>query len=221
MPPPERLIAIGDIHGHAAALLSLLELIQPTTEDTIVTLGDYVNRGPKSGQVLEILSSLDQAYRHIAILGNHDDMMLESRNDPHAEGRWMYQGGDFTLESYALQAAITDVPDHHWDFLAACLPIFETDQFIFTHANYCWYSQLSEQPSRLLRWTAIEEEPPQAHVSGKTFIVGHSPGEIRDLGFCRCLDTGCGLGGVLTAMDVTSRQIWQVTEAGIPVMRHV
>jgi len=209
-----RVIAIGDIHGHHSSLNSLLELIQPTPADTIVTLGDYVNRGPNSSQVLETLANLHQTCRHIAILGNHDEMMLDSKNDVNAEGRWLYNDGDLTLESYGPKATIEAVPNHHWDFLESCVPYYETDRFVFTHANYCRYSSLPDQPTSLLRWTAIEEEPPKQHVSGKTFIVGHSPGQIRDLGYCRCIDTGCSIGGVLTAMEVNTGKIWQVTEVG-------
>ncbi|MFN3149331.1 metallophosphoesterase [Bremerella sp.] len=93
-----RLIAIGDIHGHHASLETLLELIQPTPDDTMVTLGDYVNRGPDTCRTLETLRRLKDSCRHIAILGNHDEMMLDSRNDEHAVGRWLYKGGDLTLE---------------------------------------------------------------------------------------------------------------------------
>lgn len=218
--PSPRLIAIGDIHGHHAALTGLLERIQPTPDDTIVTLGDYVNRGPNSSQVLETLSTLHQTCHHVAVLGNHDEMMLDSRNDVHAEQRWILNGGDYTLESYGPKSTIDAIPAHHWEFLQACVPYHETEQFLFTHANYCWYSPLDDQPSRLLRWTSIDEEPPQKHVSDKTFIVGHTPGDIRDLGFCRCIDTKCGFGGTLTAMEVQARQIWQVTEDGQPVAEH-
>lgn len=55
-----RLIAIGDIHGHAATLEALLQWIEPQSTDTIVTLGDYVNRGPDSKRVLDLLIELQQ-----------------------------------------------------------------------------------------------------------------------------------------------------------------
>lgn len=216
-----RLIAIGDIHGFSQAFDVLLASIMPTPDDLIVTLGDYVNRGPNSSQVLETLAKLHQTCQHVAILGNHDEMMLDCRNDVHAEGRWLYKGGDLTLESYGPKATVGAIPEHHWDFLESCVPYYETDHFVFTHANYCWYSNVPDQPTSLLRWTAIEEEPPKQHVSGKTFIVGHSPGKIRDLGYCRCIDTGCSIGGVLTAMEVNTGKIWQATESGIPVSNDV
>lgn len=208
------LIAIGDIHGHAAALESILDAIIPGPDDTIVTLGDYVNRGPESQKVLELLIGLSERCNLIPILGNHEEMMLDSRDDPHAELRWKSQGGDATLASYGPDAGIGEIPQDHWNFLLSCRPYFETEEFVFTHANYCWYSKLEEQPVSLLRWISLEESPPKAHFSGKTFIVGHTPGEVRDYGYCRCIDTGSGFGGQLTGMELHSRKIWNVTESG-------
>ena len=70
-----------DIHGHAVTLQTMLDLIRPTAGDTIVTLGDYVNRGPETCQILEILSALRETCQHVAILGNHDEMMIDARCD--------------------------------------------------------------------------------------------------------------------------------------------
>ena len=209
-----RLIAIGDIHGHATALESILDAIIPGPDDTIVTLGDYVNRGPDSRQVLDLLIDLSRRCQLIPILGNHEEMMLDSRDDPHAELRWKSQGGDATLVSYGQDAGISHIPQDHWNFLLTCRPYYETDQFVFTHANYCWYSKLEEQPSSLLRWISLEESPPRAHHSGKKFVLGHTPGPIRDFGFCCCIDTGSGFGGQLTAMELRTEQKWQIFEAG-------
>ena len=212
-----RLIAIGDIHGHALALRRLLELIVPQADDVLVTLGDYVNRGPDSCGVLETLLELRQRCNSISILGNHDEMMLESRTDRHAERRWRSQGGTESLKSYGNNDSTGDVPESHWEFLEACRPSYETDDWIFTHANYCWYAPLDQQPVSLLRWISIVEEPPRRHLSGKIVILGHTPGLIRDAGAYRCLDTGCGFGGNLTALDLTTNHVWQATEEGTPV----
>ena len=209
-----RLIAIGDIHGHKLALHALLDQINPGEDDTIVTLGDYVNRGPDSCGVLETLLTLQGQCRLIPLLGNHEEMMLDSQDDCHAEQRWRYQGGETTLQSYGDNAGISQIPEDHWEFLSQCRPYYETEHFIFTHANYCWYSALDQQPTSLLRWLSIEESEPRPHVSGKTVILGHTPGVIRDNEFCRCIDTGCGFGGQLTAMNVVSKESWQVTESG-------
>ena len=71
-----RLIAIGDIHGHAAALESILDAILPGPDDTIVTLGDYINRGPDSRKVLDLLIDLSRRCQLIPILGNHEEAVL-------------------------------------------------------------------------------------------------------------------------------------------------
>ena len=141
-------------------------------------------------------------------------MMLESRNDHHAEVRWMAQGGEITLLSYGSTPDLTNIPDEHWDFLASFLPYYETEEFIFTHANYCWYMPMDQQPGSLLRWLSLDESTPQQHTSGKTMVLGHTPGPIRDVGHYVCIDTGCGFGGTLTAMDVLYGDRWQVDEFG-------
>ena len=77
-----RTIAIGDIHGCSTALASILLAIDPQPEDTIITLGDYVNRGMDSKGVLDVLIELSGRCRLIPILGNHDEMMLKARTKP-------------------------------------------------------------------------------------------------------------------------------------------
>jgi serine/threonine protein phosphatase 1 len=102
--------------------------------------------------------------------------------------------------------------------LGSFVPFFETEGFIFTHANYNWYIPMNQQRGLELRWLSLDDSQPRPHISNKTVILGHSPGPIRDYGFCRCIDTGCGFGGRLTAMDVRSGHCWQVTEGGEPVI---
>ena len=75
-----RTIAIGDIHGCSAALDALLKTIRPRPEDRIVTLGDYINRGPDSRGVIERLIELKDRCRLVPLLGNHDQMLLEARS---------------------------------------------------------------------------------------------------------------------------------------------
>ena len=209
-----RLIAIGDIHGHAKALRCLLDQLQPSPADTIVTLGDCVNRGPDSRAVLDCLLELQQACHLVPILGNHDDMMLDSRNDRNALERWKSQGGESTLRSYGESLELGNIPPEHWDLLASFVYFFETDDFIFTHANCCWYLPMNQQRGRELRWLNLEESQPRPHISEKIVILGHTPGQVRDRGHYRCIDTGCGFGGLLTAMEVHSGHCWQVTEFG-------
>lgn len=72
----ERIIAIGDIHGCAKALKTLVDAIQPTEQDTLVFLGDYIDRGPESRGVIEQVMALGNHCTVVPLLGNHEEMLL-------------------------------------------------------------------------------------------------------------------------------------------------
>jgi Calcineurin-like phosphoesterase len=206
-----RTIAIGDIHGCSAALDALLEAIQPGPEDTIVTLGDYINRGPDSRGVIERLIELTRRCRLIPILGNHDQMLLDARSGLHPM-TWIGMGGIATLDSYGPGRDIRLIPEPHFQFLEGCWDFYETDTHIFVHANYFPNIPMDEQPVMMLRWESLREMTPGRHDSGKTVIVGHTTqkiGEILDLGHLKCIDTYCYGGGWLTALEVNTGEVWQ------------
>ena len=179
-----------------------------------MTLGDVIDWGPDSRGVIDQMIELSEECNLISLLGNHEEMLLYAHRSSSEFQNWMHSGGDKTLESYGPRALCRDIPDAHLRFLKSFRPFHETETHIFVHANYCWYSRMEEQSPSLLRWISIEESMPKAHLSGKTVVLGHAPGALRDYGFCRCIDTGCGFGGQLTAIDVTSGDCWQVNEGG-------
>ena len=96
---PPRTIAVGDIHGCSAALDALLDAVRPRPEDTIVTLGDYIDRGPDTWGVIGRLIDLGGRCHLVPILGNHDQMLLEARSGLHPT-TWLGMGGIATLDSY-------------------------------------------------------------------------------------------------------------------------
>ncbi len=83
---------------------------------TIVTLGDYVNRGPDSKGVIDTLIDLRQVCNLVSILGNHDKLMLSARDAEWANSAFLYQGGSETLASYHPDASLEHVPQEHWEF---------------------------------------------------------------------------------------------------------
>ncbi len=104
-----RTIAIGDVHGCAKALRALIEAIQPQAEDLIVMLGDYVDRGPESRGVLDLLIDLRSRCRLVPILGNHDQMMLDALNGgPPFD--WFECGGLQAIDSYGPGRDLALVP---------------------------------------------------------------------------------------------------------------
>ena len=84
-----RTIAVGDIHGHAAALAALVAAIQPQPNDTLVFLGDSVARGPDSRGVLNQLIELSQRLTVVALMGNHEESMLAARKRPSNLDFWL------------------------------------------------------------------------------------------------------------------------------------
>ena len=214
---PARLIAIGDIHGCLAALETLLAAIRPRPDDTLVLLGDYVDRGPNTRGVIERLLQLRQQCRLVPLLGNHDETMLSvCRGRTDLLPDWLMFGGDATLASYGARN-----PDRVWpthlEFLAGCPLSFETERHIFVHANYRADLPLEQLPREVLLWESLKRYVPGQHFSGKTAILGHTAqksGEILDLGHLKCIDTWCYGDGWLTALDVESGRCWQASKTG-------
>ncbi|HVA50183.1 MAG TPA: metallophosphoesterase family protein [Pirellulales bacterium] len=212
---PGRLIALGDIHGCTLALRALLDAIDPQPDDTLVTLGDYVDRGPDSKGTLDELIALAGRCRLVPVLGNHDEMLLYARGRKDDLRFWLECGGQATLDSYGQNARPDAVPPEHWDFLRSCRRYFETETHFFVHANYRPELPLDAQDDRTLRWLPLHASLPGPHVSGKIAVVGHTPQEdVLDLGHLIDVDTGCCYGGWLTALDLTSGRRWQAAESG-------
>jgi len=213
----ERLIAIGDIHGCKLALDRLLESIQPTPQDTVVTLGDYVDRGPDSRGVIDRLIKLGRETQHIGLMGNHEEMMLGvvKRQLPHDS--WVRHGGVDTLDSYEFGGSLDFLPDSHLEFFESLRQFHEERDHFFTHAAYAPKVPLEEQTADMLLWHSLHDLVPSPHLSGKIAVVGHTArkeGEILDLGHLICIDTFCYGGGWLTALDLYSGQSWQASKEG-------
>jgi serine/threonine protein phosphatase 1 len=212
-----RLIAIGDIHGYSTALAAILEAVKPEADDTLVTLGDYCDRGPDTRGVIDRLIELDKRCRLVRILGNHDEMLLDVvAGDYLLLYDWLSFGGSMTLCSYDCTSP-GQIPKEHIAFLEACLPYHESDGHFFVHASYLADVPLGKQPLELLRWESLHFRQPGRHVSGKQAITGHTAqrnGEILDLGYLKCIDTCLYGGGWLTALDVNTGQIWQADQEG-------
>jgi serine/threonine protein phosphatase 1 len=212
-----RTFAIGDIHGCLAALEALLAAIRPRADDTIITLGDYVDRGPECRGTIQRLIDLGRQCRLIPLLGNHDDMMLkvlDGRGDLYVD--WLLFGGSSTLLSYN-----TDRPEEvspaHVEFLRGCRLFYESQQHFYLHGNYLADVPLSDQLPEVVLWDSVKARRPGPHCSGKTAIVGHASqksGEVLDLGYLKCIDTWCYGEGWLTALQVDTGQMWQANKAG-------
>jgi serine/threonine protein phosphatase 1 len=212
-----RTIAVGDIHGCLAAWETLLAAIRPQPVDTLVLLGDYVDRGPQSRELIERLLALQRQCRLVPLLGNHDEMMLNVYDgQTQLWMDWLLFGGSATLESYGTWQ-IDQIPAAHIEFLRSCRLFYQTERHFYVHGNYRAELPLEAQPTKTLLWESLKVRRPGPHCSGKTAIVGHTSqktGEILDLGYLKCIDTWCYGDGWLTALEVNSGQVWQANRRG-------
>jgi serine/threonine protein phosphatase 1 len=210
-----RTIAIGDIHGCSQALGALIKAIEPAADDTVVFLGDYVDRGPDSKGAIELVLNLESRCQVVPLVGNHELMLLDAVLHSVVLGPWLECGGAATVKSYAGQ--LSNIPPQHLAFLRRCKRYHETAAHFFVHANYAHNVSLDEQPDYLLFWEHLHFHIPSPHENGKIAVVGHTSqrsGEILDLGHVLCLDTYCHGGGWLTALDIGSAQVWQADRDG-------
>jgi serine/threonine protein phosphatase 1 len=226
-----RYLAIGDVHGYSEVLAALLEMVKLGPDDQIITLGDYVDRGPDSRGVIEQLLALEETGQLVALRGNHDMMMLAARaqveeGQPPAEHwsggdalrEWLMCGGRPTLMSYGWDDGkrLPEVPASHWHFLEeTCVDWYEIDTHFFVHANVYPEQPLEEQPLSMLHWEALYEAQP--HCSGKVMVCGHTKqrsGWPRNWGHTVCIDTWVYGDGWLTCLDVASGRLWQANRRG-------
>lgn len=211
-----RTLAIGDIHGCHVALACLLNEVQPSAEDRIIFLGDYIDRGPASREVVDTLLDLKKKCSTVFLRGNHEEMLLDARKNAGEARLWQMSGGFETIASYGAPSeseGLKCIPPSHWTFYILTQPYFETANHLFVHASLDPDTDMDKQEDFSLYWGRVEYLRP--HKSGKRIICGHSAqhsGDILDLGFALCIDTAAVFGGWLTCLDVVSGQWWQANE---------
>ena len=206
-----RLFAIGDIHGDIEKLNAILARIRPNPKDTIVFLGDYIDRGQYSYEVIERLIGFKDCSA-IFLMGNHEKMLLDAINaeDDYdsavKQNRWMINGGDSTIQSYKNNGFNT-IPDSHKDFFLSLKLYAETNDFIFTHGT----PKMDESINKCTEMDLLWRRPTKGtmadykHCSGKTLVCGHTNMKTAFVANSLIImDTGCGKGGKLSAINLTN-----------------
>lgn len=231
-----RLIAVGDIHGRLEQLTNLLQEIAPSTNDRVVFLGDYIDRGPDSKGVIDFLIRFREKFQETVFLqGNHERLMLDALTEAgidtgvpllssvsglwdretvwaaSIEGMnrmlWMRNHGDKTLQSYGCD--LTEIPNEHISFLASTVLWHKYDNFLFVHASVGTKQPIEKQDPYGLLWDRDGFWMYNAKWNLRV-VHGHTP-VLRPTISKKTisLDTGAGDGGPLTACDVLAERIWQ------------
>lgn len=213
----KKLYAIGDIHGCLGPLKRLLAKISPDpVRDRVIFLGDYVNRGPESRQVLSELIEFKKRFpRTIFLQGNHEEMLLR-----YLHGRddfpFLQVGGLATLRSYGVMEpdvaqAVAAIPESHRQFLLGLLPCWEEDGYVFVHAGIEQGRHLAMQSPEWLYWADRDRFLTQEFSGVQGVVFGHFVHEHplvqgNKLG----IDGGAVYGGHLICLVLPDREFVMV-----------
>lgn len=224
---PARIYAIGDVHGCLDLLQRLEARIVADAADApgdklIVMLGDLIDRGPASAQVIDhVLARPPAGFERICLMGNHEAMMLAFVRDPRRGAIWLDNGGREALLSYGLPSdtllrgvasralenlIASHVPAEHIDFLERLPILLETPEAIFVHAGLRPGVALAAQTDDDLIWFRDNYESDYAEF-GRPVVHGHMPrAEALVTPHRIAIDTGVYVNGRLTAVRIMPGQ---------------
>ena len=223
LPHAQRIYAIGDVHGCLERLCSLHEQVaadlaaRPVENAFLVHLGDYVDRGPDSAQVVDLLArgASAGAGTVINLMGNHEEMMLAAITAPDQEpgNLWLSNGGSNSLLSWNVpqsadhQDWASRIPLHHLLFLRDLKFHHQIGPYLFVHAGIRPGVALERQKREDLLWI---REPflSSKKDHGVVVVHGHTPKQEPTVRSNRIgVDTGAVMGGVLTCVVLEGDQL--------------
>jgi len=215
--PKGRLFAIGDIHGCVDELAAMMSAIAPVKGDTVVFVGDYIDRGPCSRDVLDLMNELRGGEaEYVFLKGNHEDMMLSFLGLPGRYGdSFLFNGGAQTLSSYGVTddnfGYVENVPNDHVEFLKGLASSYLRPPYLFVHAGILPTRQLEEQSVEDMLWIR-QDFIFHPHQLGATVVFGHTPmrAVMVDLPYKLGIDTGLVYGGKLSCVEFGEGVLYQV-----------
>ncbi|HVY51330.1 MAG TPA: metallophosphoesterase family protein [Devosia sp.] len=216
---PAAVYAIGDVHGCIDQLRQIERVIADDArslegEKWIVTIGDHIDRGPASREVIDhLMGPAPAGLRRFALMGNHEAMMLDFLNDPVAHGYWLEEGGIQTLASYgialrdheraSMRAALDLLPAAHRAFIESLPVMLALPGWLFVHAGIRPGVPLADQTDEDLVWIRGPFLTSQL-TGGLRIVHGHTPGPDVVVTPHRIdVDTHCFHSGILSAVRVT------------------
>jgi serine/threonine protein phosphatase 1 len=229
-PPGTRVYAVGDIHGRLDLFEALIRSIEaddvhrPSACTTVILLGDLIDRGPESAGVVSRAREWAQRRDVRLIMGNHEEMFLDSFTKAGVLRNFMRFGGEETMLSYgipqhalaegdsdALQRLLAEtVPEEDRDFLAGFEKMVRLGDYVFVHAGVHPDQPLDRQSGQDCRWI---REPFLSHAGdfGGVIVHGHTVTESPEIRANRIgIDTGAYMSGTLTAVGLEGTQRWLI-----------
>ncbi|MDX1636710.1 MAG: metallophosphoesterase family protein [Balneolaceae bacterium] len=217
--PEKKFVAIGDIHGCAESIKALVKKLSDYRDREFVFVGDYIDRGPASKEVVDYLMEFRKEQSCVFIRGNHEQMLLDACNGDKLD-LWLMNGGRTTLQSYDTTPNELSIPEEHMAFYENTRLYYDTEDFFFVHAGL--------SPARTIEQSVQDEANHEdflwerSHLNAfetpweKTVVFGHTPRshpiqKEHMLG----IDTGCvyeslGYGKLTAALLPEKKFIQQV-----------
>ncbi len=232
IPDGLRVYAIGDIHGRADLLAELsasisADLLRNPVRDTrFVFLGDYVDRGNGSAEVVNFLAKIRDANETVFLRGNHEQILINFLSDFSILAEWRYHGGLETLASYGIDVQdcaagrgferaqrelLARMPRSHSEFLAGTQFSYTVGDYFFCHAGVNPHVSLTKQTPHDLMWIrkGFLDTP---LTFDKTIVHAHTPVlEPQLLGRRINIDTGAYLSGILTCLVLEGDRVRFIT----------
>ncbi len=219
-----RKIAITDIHGCINSFWALLDQLALTTSDELYLLGDYIDRGPNSKGVIDHIWQLQEdGYQIECLRGNHEQLLLESRQRPGQNMLWLANGGWETLASFKIQSTYR-VPQEYLKFCQGLPYYLEVDHYILVHAGLSFDNEDPLADREAMLWIREWYDNIDRDWLGDRIIVhGHTPISLAQINLqyknikktpALDIDGGCvhkgkrpGL-GYLCALDMTNWKLY-------------
>ena len=219
----KKIFVFGDIHGCISEFNSLFSYLEEnhiiSASDILVFIGDYIDRGINSNDVIEQLIEIRYNYPESYFLkGNHEDMFLNYFGVyPENAEAFVKNGGDVTLSSYKIdqkipsEKAVHKLSPLHFKFYCELIDMVITEDFIFVHGGLNPDYKLEEQTEIDLMWIR-DEFIAREHDFGKIVVFGHTPFKdiFIDLPYKIGIDTGVVYGNKLSCIDLTDWKYYQV-----------
>jgi serine/threonine protein phosphatase 1 len=235
LPDGLRIYAVGDVHGRADLLTLLLAAIDadltahPAARTLHVFLGDYIDRGPNSRQVIDLVLARSSGHETVLLKGNHETYPSLFLTDPSVLGEWRLLGGIETLMSYGIKPSMNAdgpelrklakrfeaaLPPGHSRFLSNLRTSFCCGDFFFVHAGVKPGVPLERQREEDMLWIRedflLHEED-----FGRMIVHGHTPVREPDFHSNRInIDTGAYSTGKLTCLIIERDQFAVLSTPG-------